>query len=334
MNIEKIYLEDGTILNADLWVDCTGFQSMLLGKALNEPFDNYSDILPNNKAWACKMTYRPSLPLKMQMIPFTNCEAIENGWVWTIPLTSRIGTGYVYSDKFITDEQALNEFRACLLRKTFVNIKTGKVERAFGHTSIMNATSDPEICRNITMRIGKHKRVWVKNVVAIGLSAGFIEPLENEDVKYVYGYVNSDKKSETFKFKQLIDITAVDYPEREERFEVVYMLLSIKYNSRIIVKVAVDEITPIPSVETIFPNAGWYERETFDMFGIFFQENKDLRRILTDYGFEGYPLRKDFPLSGYTEVRYDDSVRRVVVEPLELTQEIRLFDFASPLDKK
>lgn len=135
-------------------------------------------------------------------------------------------------------------------------------------------------------------------------------------------------------YKMLVDITAVDYPEREERFEVVYMLLSLKYNSRIIVKVAVDEITPIPSVETIFPNAGWYERETFDMFGIFFQENKDLRRILTDYGFEGYPLRKDFPLSGYTEVRYDDSVRRVVVEPLELTQEFRLFDFASPWDKK
>jgi NADH/F420H2 dehydrogenase subunit C len=135
-------------------------------------------------------------------------------------------------------------------------------------------------------------------------------------------------------YKMLVDITAVDYPEREERFEVVYLLLSVKYNSRIIVKVAVDEITPTPSVENIFPNAGWYERETFDMFGIFFQENKDLRRILTDYGFEGYPLRKDFPLSGYTEVRYDDSVRRVVVEPLELTQEFRLFDFASPWDKK
>ena len=135
-------------------------------------------------------------------------------------------------------------------------------------------------------------------------------------------------------YKMLVDITAVDYPDREERFEVVYLLLSVKYNSRIIIKVSVDEITPVPSVENIFPNAGWYERETFDMYGIFFQENKDLRRILTDYGFEGYPLRKDFPLSGYTEVRYDDSVRRVVVEPLELTQEFRLFDFASPWDKK
>ena len=136
--IEKIYLDDGTILNADLWVDCTGFQSMLLGKALHEPFDDYSDILPNNKAWACKMTYRPSLPLKMQMIPFTNCEAIENGWVWTIPLASRIGTGYVYSDKYITDEQALNEFRTSLMRKTFYNVKTGKTERAFSIPTIMD----------------------------------------------------------------------------------------------------------------------------------------------------------------------------------------------------
>ena len=134
-------------------------------------------------------------------------------------------------------------------------------------------------------------------------------------------------------YRMLVDITAVDYPEREKRFEVVYMLLSLKYNSRIIVKVSVDELTPVPSVESVFPSAGWYERETWDMFGIFFQENKDLRRILTDYGFEGYPLRKDFPLSGYVEVRYDDSQRRVVVEPLEMTQEFRMFDFTSPWEK-
>ena len=129
-------------------------------------------------------------------------------------------------------------------------------------------------------------------------------------------------------YKMLIDITGTDYPEREKRFEVSYMLLSVKYNSRIKIKVHTDEITPVPSVESLFPNAGWYERETWDMFGIFFQGNKDLRRILTDYGFEGYPLRKDFPLSGYVEVRYDDSLRRVVVEPLEMTQEFRLFDFS------
>jgi NADH dehydrogenase (ubiquinone) Fe-S protein 3 len=134
-------------------------------------------------------------------------------------------------------------------------------------------------------------------------------------------------------FDMLVDVTAVDFPEREKRFEVVYMLLSVKYNTRIIVKLSVDEVTPVPSVESIFPNAGWYERETWDMFGIFFQENQDLRRILTDYGFEGYPLRKDFPLSGYVECRYDDTQKRVVVEPLEMTQEFRLFDFSSPWEK-
>jgi tryptophan halogenase len=187
--IEKVYLDDGTILTADLWVDCTGFQSMLLGKALHEPFNDYSDILPNNKAWACKMTYRPSLALKTQMVPYTQCEAIENGWVWTIPLTSRIGTGYVYSDKHITDEQALNEFRAALARKTLVNLKTGKVEKAYHLSTIMDRTSNPELCKNITMRIGKHKRVWVKNVVAIGLSAGFIEPLESNGLYTVHEFL-------------------------------------------------------------------------------------------------------------------------------------------------
>ena len=134
-------------------------------------------------------------------------------------------------------------------------------------------------------------------------------------------------------YDMLLDITAVDYPERDKRFDVVYILLSVKFNSRLIVKLSVDEITPIPTIEKIYPSAGWYERETWDMFGIFFQENKDLRRILTDYGFEGYPLRKDFPLSGYVEVRYDDAQRRVVVEPLEMTQEFRLFDFTSPWEK-
>ena len=188
--IEKIYLDDGTILNADLWVDCTGFQSMLLGKALQEPFDDYSDILPNNKAWALKMDYAPGTPIKAQMIPYTQCEAIENGWVWTIPLMSRIGTGYVYSDKYVTDEQALDEFRACLLRKRWINPITGKVQPAgYGTTAVVTRTKDPELCKNITMRIGKHKRVWVKNVVGIGLSAGFIEPLESNGLYTVHEFL-------------------------------------------------------------------------------------------------------------------------------------------------
>jgi NADH/F420H2 dehydrogenase subunit C len=133
-------------------------------------------------------------------------------------------------------------------------------------------------------------------------------------------------------FKSLIDITAVDYPDRKERFEVVYQLLSIRFNKRITVKIKVDELTFVPSVTKIFNAAGWYEREVYDLFGIIFKDNKDLRRILTDYGFQGHPLRKDFPVTGFTEIRYDDEVKRIVAEPLELTQEYRTFDFISPWD--
>ena len=131
-------------------------------------------------------------------------------------------------------------------------------------------------------------------------------------------------------FKMLIDITAVDYPSRSSRFEVVYQLLSIHYNARIRVKTNVDELTPIESVSSLFPSANWFERETWDMFGICFLNHPDLRRILTDYGFEGHPLRKDFPVSGYVEFRYDDSKKRVISEPVELAQEFRYFDFVSP----
>jgi NADH-quinone oxidoreductase subunit C len=128
----------------------------------------------------------------------------------------------------------------------------------------------------------------------------------------------------------LIDITAVDWPSRERRFDVVYHLLSPKQNLRIRVKVETDELTPLSSVIEIFPNADWYERETFDLYGIVFTGHPDLRRILTDYGFEGHPLRKDFPLTGFVEVRYDDALKRVVYEPVQLTQEFRNFDFLSP----
>ena len=133
-------------------------------------------------------------------------------------------------------------------------------------------------------------------------------------------------------FKCLLDVTAVDFPERAARFEVVYHLLSPRWNNRIRVKVAVDELTPVPSISHIHKSANWFERETWDMFGVFFTNHPDLRRILTDYGFTGHPLRKDFPLSGYTEVRYDYGKKRVISEPLELTQEFRYFDFASPWD--
>jgi len=131
-------------------------------------------------------------------------------------------------------------------------------------------------------------------------------------------------------FKTLISITAVDYPELSERFEVNYFLLSYKLNTRITVKVTTDDINPIPSATEVFSSANWYEREVWDLYGVFFSNHPDLRRILTDYGFEGFPFRKDFPQTGFVEVRYDDQKKYVVYEPLELTQEFRSFDFISP----
>ncbi len=131
-------------------------------------------------------------------------------------------------------------------------------------------------------------------------------------------------------YQQLVEIAGVDYPDRAERFEVVYMLLSLTKNHRIMVKVTASESTPVPTVTTLWPNAGWLEREVFDMYGVLFSGNPDLRRILTDYGFEGHPFRKDFPLTGYTELRYSEEEKRVVYEPVMLAQDLRQFDFLSP----
>jgi len=134
-------------------------------------------------------------------------------------------------------------------------------------------------------------------------------------------------------FASLADICGLDMPTREYRFEIVYNLLSLRYNSRIRVKTYTDELTPIDSINSVFAAANWYEREIWDMFGVFFTNHPDLRRILTDYGFEGHPLRKDFPLSGYLEVRWDDEAKRVVQEPVELAQEFRKFDLAAPWEQ-
>lgn len=131
-------------------------------------------------------------------------------------------------------------------------------------------------------------------------------------------------------FKMLVDVTAIDYPEREERFDVVYNLLSLAHNQRIRVKVTTGEETPVPSAVACYSAAGWFEREVWDMFGVRFSGHPDLRRMLTDYGFEGHPLRKDFPLTGYVEVRYDEEQKSVVYEPVSLVQDFRNFDFASP----
>ena len=138
------------------------------------------------------------------------------------------------------------------------------------------------------------------------------------------------KTNDKCRFKQLIDITAVDFPNREKRFKIIYLLLSHENNLRIIVNVNIEENDILPSLTKIFQSANWMEREVFDMYGISFKDHPDLRRILTDYGFKGHPLRKDFPLTGHTEVRYDENKKKVVLEPVKLDQEYRNFDFESP----
>lgn len=148
-----------------------------------------------------------------------------------------------------------------------------------------------------------------------------------ETLRKVMRFLRDDSQCQ---FKLLVDVCGVDYPEREQRFEVVYNLLSISHNQRIRVKVSVSEDEPVPSVAPLYPTANWFEREVWDLYGVFFAEHPDLRRILTDYGFEGHPLRKDFPLTGHVEVRYDEEQKRVVYEPVRLTQDFRSFDFLSP----
>ncbi|MCT4576420.1 MULTISPECIES: NADH-quinone oxidoreductase subunit C [Donghicola] len=146
----------------------------------------------------------------------------------------------------------------------------------------------------------------------------------------IVAFVDWLKTDATCKFNSLVDITAVDYPERAKRFDVVYHFLSMYQNHRIRVRVATREEDVVPSITPVHPSANWFEREVFDMFGILFSGHPDLRRLLTDYGFRGHPLRKDFPTTGYTEVRYDEEQKRVVYEPVKLVQEYRQFDFMSP----
>ena len=165
-------------------------------------------------------------------------------------------------------------------------------------------------------------------VLSMDIVAGeLILCVERDSIVKTIGYLRDDVNCQ---FKQLMDLCGVDYPAREHRFDVVYNLLSLTQNSRIRLKLQTDETTPVPSVSSVFSSAAWWEREAWDLYGILFSDHPDLRRILTDYGFEGHPLRKDFPLTGYVEVRYDDEQKRVVYEPVKLTQEYRNFDFLSP----
>ena len=165
-------------------------------------------------------------------------------------------------------------------------------------------------------------------VTATGLANGELSVnVRSDTIVKVMTFLRDDVNCQ---FKVLLDVCGVDYPDREERFDVVYNLLSMTLNQRVRVKVRTDEKKPVPSVVPVFSSANWWEREAWDLLGIYFSDHPDLRRILTDYGFEGHPLRKDFPLSGYVEVRYDDEKKRVVYEPVKMAQDFRSFDFMSP----
>jgi len=177
--------------------------------------------------------------------------------------------------------------------------------------------------------LGRTIAAALPNAVA-GYAVAFRElslTVNARDIVAVMRFLRDDPRCQ---FWNIIDITAVDWPSRERRFDVVYHLLSPKQNLRVRVKLETDETTPVPSIIEVYPGADWYEREVFDLYGVIFTGHPDMRRLLTDYGFEGHPLRKDFPLTGFVEVRYDDQEKRVLYEPVRLNQEFRNFDFLSP----
>lgn len=179
--------------------------------------------------------------------------------------------------------------------------------------------------------------IWLKDILgqtaeAVLLDRGELTVLvKPENLSKVFRFLRDHSHCQ---YKILVDVTAVDYPQREKRFEVVYQLLSVRFSHRLRVKVSVDPFEGLNSISDLYPSANWAEREVWDLFGVFFHNHPDLRRILTDYGFEGHPMRKDFPLTGFVEVRYDEEKKRVVSEPLEVSQEFRGFDFQSPWDQK
>jgi len=181
--------------------------------------------------------------------------------------------------------------------------------------------------RQLLLNFGQSLNSFLPTISSTSINGELIITTGSDHIIPVLTFLRDHTNTQ---YKVLTAISGVDYPEREQRFEVAYELLSLKYNHRIRVKVFVDEFSSIESAVSVYPAASWWEREVWDMYGVFFRNHPDLRRILTDYGFEGHPMRKDFPLTGYTEVRYDEVKKRVVSEPLELTQEFRKFDFSSP----
>lgn len=169
---------------------------------------------------------------------------------------------------------------------------------------------------------------YLKNNINLKLKSGDI--LIETEPQYVVALINFLKKHHALQYKTLIGITAADYPTKEKRFQIFYFLLSYKLNTRLIITLKTSDHKPVPSITSIYKGANWYEREVWDLFGVFFSNHPDLRRILTDYGFEGFPFRKDFPQTGFVEVRYDDEKKHVLYEELELAQEYRSFSYVTP----
>lgn len=191
--------------------------------------------------------------------------------------------------------------------------------------TVSTATPQDEALQELGEHIAERHADWVDNWhIAFG---ELTLRASRENIVGLMTFLRDDVRCQ---FTCLIDICGVDYPERTKRFEVVYHLLSPRQNKRIRVKTDTNDTTPVPSIVGVFPAADWYEREVFDLYGVFFSGHPDLRRILTDYGFQGHPLRKDFPLTGFVEVRYSEDLKRVVYEPVKLQQEYRDFDFISP----
>ena len=177
------------------------------------------------------------------------------------------------------------------------------------------------------------KEAIKKKCKPIEISDDFNQLQISISTNQILDVVDFIKNDEACEFRQITDIAGVDFPDRQKRFEVIYHFLSFKHNSRLRIKIIIGEDESIPSITSIFPAANWFEREAFDMYGIQFKDHPDLRRILTDYGFEGYPLRKDFPLCGYVEIRYDEIDKKIIHEPVNLQQDFRSFDIQSPWER-
>jgi tryptophan halogenase len=252
--IASLDLEDGSNVTADLYVDCTGFKSLLLSETLKEPFTSYSHMLPNNKAWATRLAYKDR---SKELEGFTNSTAIENGWCWNIPLWSRLGTGYVYSDKYVTKEQALEEFKNYLMSDKMVIPRTKE-------------EVDQLEFKEITMRVGIHERTFVKNVVAIGLSAGFIEPLESNGLfsvhEFLFRLVDILQRGAVNQFdKDMYNVTIKEVFDGFAKFVAMHYALSLRddtpywkaNNDRIYTDASGDPYSPHVNRTDAFYNMGW-----------------------------------------------------------------------------